>query len=141
MIHRTLMIRRTLVSTLLVVTAGCVSTSPQPDPEEMYQKAAALTKVTAMVESLVTYSDVALNADLLAAATGHDPEILKFFEGYELRAGQTQGRGAVVMCTQGGGEALLLDVGCTAKLDYHWWQTEAREPCEVPLDAAAVCPR
>src|SRR5690606_19995144 len=61
--HCTLMIRRTLISALLVVTAGCVATSPQPDPEEMYQKAAALTKVTAMVESLVTYSDVALNAD------------------------------------------------------------------------------
>ena len=130
-----------LACALILTSAGCAWNAPKPDAEEMYEKAAALTKVTAMVESLVTYSDAALNADLLTASTAHDPQILTFFEGYELRAGQASGRGVVVMCTQGGGEALLLDLGCTAKLDQHLWETEEQEACDVPADAAAACPQ
>ncbi|HET8800424.1 MAG TPA: hypothetical protein VFN01_04500 [Marinobacter sp.] len=129
-----------LIISIQAAVAACASVSVSE--EEMYEKASALTKLTGMVEAIVVYSDESSKlsgAELLKEATSHDPTVLDQFENYELRASQANGHAVVTMCDASGDEALLHDLGCTAKLDKHFWQTKTQEPCATEQVSAPTC--
>jgi len=129
-----------LILSIQTALAGCASVSASE--EEMYEKASALTKLTGMVEVIVVYSDESSklsDAELLQAATEHDPTVLDQFEDYELRASQLGGHAVVIMCDAKGKEALLHDLGCTAGLDKHFWKTGIQEPCTTEQINTPTC--
>lgn len=129
-----------LIFSIQIAVTACTSVSTSE--EEMYEKASALTKLTGMVEVIVVYSEDESNltdAELLEEATAHDPTVLDQFENYELRASQKGGHAVVTMCDANGSEALLQDLGCTAKLDKHFWQTKTQEPCTTEQVNAPTC--
>ncbi len=86
-----MVINRTAIAITAAVcfAAGCATGPEQPDSEEMYIKASALTKLSAAVESTVRYknppSDLNEN-ELLNLATRHDPVLLENFKGYKVRS-------------------------------------------------------
>lgn len=129
---------------ILLATAallnGCAS---HADSEEMHEKASALTKVSSALEAAVYFNnppDGLQDRALLEYATEHDPSLLEPFHDLALKAGYANSHGVVLVCDEQGQEALLQDLGCTAKLDDHFWQTANAERCEVDLHATAKCP-
>jgi hypothetical protein len=95
-----------------------------------------------MVEVIVVYSDKGSkpsDEELLKKATAHEPMVLDQFENYVLSASQVNGHAVVIMCDADGSEALLLDLGCTAGLDTHLWQTKEQEPCAIEQLESPIC--
>lgn len=129
-----------LIISIQIAVTACASVSASE--EEMYEKASALTKLTGMVEVIVAYSDESSrlsDAELLKEATAHDPTVLDQFQSYELRVSQANGHAIVTMCDENGSEALLRDLGCTARLDTHYWKTELQESCATEQVNAPTC--
>lgn len=76
---------------------------------------------------------------LIAFATQSNPALLKFFDGYVLRARFTEGHAGVMLCTADRSRALLEDLGCTGELERNFAEKNQLVPCEFTLDVAAVC--
>lgn len=111
--------------------------------DEMYTLAAALTKLSNVVESAVAFKDPPENLserELLDFAVQHDPSLLRPFDPFDLRVLRQGGHAAVMVCMPEGGRALLEDAGCSAPLDRHWWKDDPQKPCAPTLDLATVCP-
>ena len=126
---------------LAVLIAGCAVAPGQPDREEMYIRAAMLTKLSAAVESTVRYKNPPPDlseTELLAVATRHDPVLLENFKGYTVRVLRQERHSIVLVCDRTGARALLEDAGCSGSMDRARWM-DASEPCEFSLDTAAVC--
>jgi hypothetical protein len=124
-----------LAMTLLV---GCRSASYR-QAEEIMPLGSRLTKVTMAVESTVQYKSPPAEArddELVRLATAHDPTLLTPFVDYRIRAESRSGHGIVLLCAKDG-RALFEDVGCTAKLDKHHWESGA--PCEFTLNVDEAC--
>lgn len=120
------------------VLSGCRSVSYQAK-EDVMPLASRLTKVTMAVESTVQYKSPpkeARDEELLKLATAHDPSLLGPLKNHRLRAENRDGHGIVLLCTKDG-KALFEDVGCTAKLDKHLWESPAT--CEFTLDVSEAC--
>jgi hypothetical protein len=124
-----------------VLLASCAT---QPNEREMNYLASALTKVSAAVDATVRYRrppDSLSEAELLRAATAHDNQLMKPFDGLTVRVLRS-GRDSAVLVCQPHGKALLEDAGCTAKLDIHRWRaTGGSDRCEFTLDVNKVCAR
>jgi outer membrane murein-binding lipoprotein Lpp len=119
---------------------GCAS---QPSEREMNYLASALTKVSAAVDATVRFKRPAesmTEAQLLEAATAHDPALLKPFEGKTIRV-LRDGRDSAVLVCEAKGKALLEDAGCTAKMDVHRWSAPAAGSCEFSLNVNRTCAR
>jgi hypothetical protein len=120
---------------------GCASGLNRPDPEEMYIKASALTKLSAAVESTVRYKNPPpelADDELLKLATRHDPVLLENFRGYKVRVRREARHSIVLVCDASGTRALLEDAGCTGPMDNQRW-TGKPQPCEFSIDTRAVC--
>ncbi|MDB5859966.1 MAG: hypothetical protein JWQ76_3655 [Ramlibacter sp.] len=126
---------------VVVLLASCAT---QPNEREMNYLASALTKVSAAVDATVRYRRPPENmseGDLLRAATAHDIQLLKPFDGFTVRVLRS-GRDSAVMVCQPRGRALLEDAGCTPKLDVHRWNAPGgNDRCEFTLDLNTVCAR
>ncbi len=135
---------RAKTTVFILVGALLASCATQPDEREMNYLASALTKVSAAVDATVRYRRPPENmseGDLLRAATAHDSQLMKPFDGLTVRV-LRGGRDSAVMVCQPRGKALLEDTGCTAKLDVHRWNaTGANDRCEFTLDLDKVCDR
>lgn len=110
--------------------------------EDMLKLGSALTKLSAAVESTCRYkssSAEAKDAELLAFATQHDPSLLQHFSGLRVLARCDARHGAVLICNDSGDEALLEDVGCTAKLDRHAWRDDSRTKCAYTVSPRQLC--
>lgn len=121
-----------------VALAGCRSAAYR-EKESVMPLGSRLTKVTMAVESAVQYKHPPAEArdeELLKIATAHDPSLLEPFKNHRLRAENRGGRGIVLLCTKDG-KALFEDVGCTAKMDKHQWESPVG--CEFTLDVSEVC--
>jgi hypothetical protein len=128
-----------LLATVALLT-GCVS---QANSEKMYEKASALTKVSSALEAAVYFDNPPEGLQdraLLEYATKHDPQLLEPFDSLTLKASYTNRHGVVLVCDEQGLEAFMQDLGCTAKLDEHYWQTAGSELCEIDHNATAKCP-
>jgi hypothetical protein len=126
---------------LLVLLSACAWTRQAIDPDEMYQRASALTKLSAAMEAHIRYGHPlasATEAQLLEEGTRHDPALLSNLGDYKLRVLSQDRHAVVLMCTRDGGRALLEDAGCTGKMDVHHWQ-QANVPCEFSVPVATVC--
>lgn len=124
----------------VVLLASCAT---QPNEQEMNHLASALTKLSAAVDVTVRYrapAETLSESELLLAATGHDPQLMKPFEGMKVRV-LRRGRDSAVLVCQADGKALLEDAGCTAKLDVHRWSATGSDRCEFTLDIGKVCVR
>jgi hypothetical protein len=115
----------------------------RPDPEEMYMKASALTKLAAAVESTVRYKNPPPefnDQELLMLATRHDPALLDNFKGYTVRVLRQARHSVVLVCDTPGARALLEDAGCSGPMERHHWMGKP-EPCEFTINTAEVCGR
>lgn len=120
---------------------GCSSYAH--DDEVMYEKASALTKLSSALEASVYFEsppEGIQDRALLEYATRHDATLLEPFDGHTVKANHANSHGIVLVCDERGDEALLMDLGCTAKLDNHYWQTADSETCEIDLKVTADCP-
>lgn len=126
------------------VALSLVACASQPFEREMNYLASALTKVSAAVDATARHrrsADGLNDAQLLQAATAHDPSLMKPFEGLTVRVRRDGRDSAVLVCKADGGAALLEDAGCTAKMDVHRWSHAAGARCEFSLDVKQVCAR
>lgn len=106
--------------------------------------AAQLKHLSDSVESAVRYKhapDALADKELLVFATKHDPALMEPFAPYVVRAksvavGQVR-HSVILVCSPDGKQALLEDVGCTARMDSQKWQNSS--PCEFSLDVVKVC--
>ncbi|MDQ3185499.1 MAG: hypothetical protein M3Q16_03350 [Pseudomonadota bacterium] len=131
------------VAIAITLLTGCTPGQKNPDSEEMYMKASALTKLSAAVESTVRYKNPPPELDereLLALATRHDPILLENFRGYQVKVLSKDRHSVVLVCDASGTRALLEDAGCTGPMDRERWKGK-QEPCEFSIDARMVCRR
>lgn len=129
------------IAAITIVAWGCASRAL--GEEAIYEKASALTKVSSALEAAVYFDEPPeglRDRALLEMATQHDPGLLRPFDGFILKADHHMGHGVVVVCDATGEQALLQDLGCTAAIDDHLWQTPKREPCAVSKAATQTCP-
>ncbi len=120
---------------------GCTSNLGRPDPEEMYIKSSALTKLSAAVESTVRYKNPSpelSEMELLRLATQHDPVLLENFRGYKVKVRREARHSIVLVCDASGKQALLEDAGCTGPMDNQRWMGKS-QPCEFSIDLGVVC--
>lgn len=128
---------------VLTLTTGSCAHAASYSEEEMYSLAAALTKLSAAVESAVAFKDPPeklSQGELLKFATQHDPSLLRPFDGFTLHVLRQGGHAGVLVCTPEGGRGLLEDAGCTGRLERHWWKEDPQKPCAFTLNLSAVCP-
>jgi hypothetical protein len=134
-------VNSTVLALAAVLLASCAT---QPSEREMNYLASALTKVSAAVDATVRYRrqpESLTEGELLRAATAHDNQLLKPFDGLSVRVLRS-GRDSAVLVCQPQGKALLEDAGCTAKLDAHRWRTTGGgNQCAFTLDLDKVCAR
>ena len=134
--------KRLMYALMLLAAVTCGVAQAQLDPEEMYTKASALTKLTAAVQAFVRYddpSDSLSEREILRLATKHDPDLLSGMSPYALKVRRQERNASVLMCTADGTQGLLEDVGCTAPLDKHLWQSPSAEPCTFTLRISEIC--
>lgn len=132
----------TRCAAVLLTTISLMGCATPTNEREMNNLASALTKVSAAVEATVRYGTLAPNVtdeQILAAATAHDPVLLKNFDGRTIRVIRQGEDSAVLVCERLSGKALLEDAGCTAKMDLHRWSEIASQACKPTLDLKRVC--
>lgn len=137
--------KRTCLTFVLIAAFSLTSTAclhaQDGERENISQLSAALIKVSQAVHTTVLYKhpDPTLaDAELLDAATSHNPALLDRFRDYTLKARQTDEKhSSVLVCTQDGTTALVEDAGCTGTSD--WQAQETPSSCAFVLDLKAVC--
>lgn len=137
------MIRIFKLTAAIAITALGACASP-PTEREMNYMASALTKVSAAVDATVRYSSPgeSLSAEqLLQLSTAHDADLMKPFEGFNVRVLRSGEDSAVLVCRKDDGAALLEDAGCTARLDRHRWNSGGDDRCQFTLDLKTICAR
>lgn len=110
--------------------------------DRMQQLGAALNRVAAAVESTVRYKDPPpdlTDAQLLALATRHKPEMLEPLAKYVVKVKREGGHALVLVCARKSNVALLEDAGCTARTDRHAWRSNPAVPCEFTVRPAVAC--
>jgi hypothetical protein len=65
-----------------------------------------------------------------------NPNLLKPFEGYVLKARIQDGVGVILLCSRDGKEGIIEDVSCTTRPDTH---RPVGSPCAYLLDVTRVC--
>ena len=134
-----------LAMAFLIVLAGCatLATGQTYSEEQMLTAAAALTKVSAAAEANLRYgspSDTLSDAEFLAQSVAHDPELLRPFSAYQIKATRQGGHAAILVCSQDGAIALLEDAGCTAAMDRHRWRDDPKSLCVFTIALTQLCP-
>ncbi|GAB4088301.1 hypothetical protein GCM10028785_09700 [Hydrogenophaga soli] len=134
-----MMRRLWLIATSAIVVLAC---SNVVEPQQMFDKASALTKLTAYVDAAVLYSPTgASDSDqtLFDKAFADNP-LLKPQLGSDTLRLQRGEKGVVLMvCTEDGTKALLEDLSCTPGMDKHPWRDEPGRTCTFSLSPTA-CP-
>lgn len=122
-----------------IVILACSSVQ---NPQQMFDKASALTKLTASVDAAVLYSpqgkiysDQALFDKAFTENASLKPQLGA--ERILLRRGE---RGVVLLvCTQDGSKALLEDLSCTPGMDKNYWRDEPNHNCTFSI-SPEICP-
>jgi hypothetical protein len=128
---------------LIAILPGCATMPEAKRDSEMYQRASALTKLSAAMEAYVRFGNPApslTSEEMLAEGTAHDPALLTNVGDFTIKVLARERHAVVLMCTKAGDSALLEDAGCTAPLETHHWQ-QARRACNFTVDVAIVCAR
>jgi hypothetical protein len=73
---------------------------------------------------------------LAAVKRSGNPDLLKPFEGYVLRARMDNGVAVLLLCSPDGKEGIIEDVTCTTRPDTH---RPTGSPCTYLLDVKRVC--
>jgi hypothetical protein len=116
--------------------------STAQESQQLFDKASALTKLTAHVDAAILYSPAGkLESDqtLFDKAFAANPWLKSQLgsDGLRLQRGE---RGIVLMvCTEDGSKALLEDLSCTPNMDKHPWRDEPDRACTFSLSPTA-CP-
>ena len=123
-----------------LLMAGCMPEMHRKE-RSLMPLASSLTKLTAAVESTVAFKKNApagaRDQELVRVATAHDPSLIEPFTDHTIRAEDRGGHAAVMICSKDGTKALFEDVGCTAKVDKHHWESNVE--CKFTLDMAEAC--
>lgn len=110
--------------------------------QQMFDKASALTKLTAYVDAAVLFGPTGkLDSDqvLFDKAFADNPSLRPQLGSDALRL-QRGEKGIVLMvCTKDGSKALLEDLSCTPGMDKHPWRDEPGRACTFSLSPTA-CP-
>jgi len=80
----------------------------------------------------------AKDQEILSAAVQRsgNPNLLKPFEGYVLKARIQDGVGVILLCSRDGKEGIIEDVTCTTRPDCY---RPTGSPCTYLLDVKLVC--
>lgn len=141
MMHRVSPRAAIVLTSLLLTLWGWVGAAAAQNAQGMYERASALTKLTAHVEATVLYgsSPAADDQSLITQAFQANPAAAPLLSDYAFRL-LRRGKGVVLlMCTADGARAVLEDASCTAAMDKHFWRDDPNRTCEFSRDAAAVC--
>lgn len=137
---------RTRVAFLRASVTAVLLVSPRARADDvadrMHQLGAALNRVAAAVESTVRYKNPPpdlTDAQLLALAARHEPEMLQPLAKYVVRVKREDGHAVVLVCARKSNVALVEDAGCTARTDRHAWRSNPAVPCEFSVRPAAAC--
>lgn len=132
--------RRLFAAAGLLLLAGCMPEFHRKESNLM-PLASSLTKLTAAVESTVAFKKNApagaRDQELVRTATAHDASLAQPFTKHLIRAEARGGHALVLLCSKDGTKALFEDVGCTAKVDKHLWETPS--PCEFTISVEDAC--
>lgn len=135
------MAKKSVVIPILLLLGACGFSGASVTRDEMNIHAAKLTKLSAAVEAHVRYGNPAPGTsekDLLKAATEDQPQLLSDFSAFKLRVLNQDRHAAVLVCDKDGKRALLEDAGCTGKLEFRHWETNA-VPCSFTVSMQEVC--
>lgn len=135
-------IRLSIILISLIIFSGCAVNSLADESEKMLSLGSALTKLSAAVDSTVRYEDLPediSDSELLALATKHDPTLLSPFSDYVKKVRRQNHHAIMLICSGDGKQALIEDVGCTAKLDKHSWEIKPALSCEFTLTVSNSC--
>ncbi len=132
-----------VVLTLCVLSLTCCAHAEVLE-SKMDTLAAQLKHLSDSVESAVRYKhapESLADKELLVFSTKHDPSLMEPVAPYVVRARSVAvGRvrhSDILVCSPDGKQALLEDVGCTARLDAQLWHESS--PCTFSLDVTKVC--
>jgi len=136
----------TIMACLRAAATAVLLVAPRAQADDvadrMQQLGAALNRVAAAVESTVRYKNPRpdlTDAQLLALATKHKPEMLEPLAKYVVRVKREDGHAVVLICARKANVALLEDTGCTARTDRHAWRSNPAVPCEFSVRPADAC--
>lgn len=73
---------------------------------------------------------------LAAVERSGNPNLLRPFDGYVLKARIQEGIGVILLCSPDGKEGIIEDVTCTTRPDTH---RPTGSPCDYLLDVKRVC--
>lgn len=133
-------IRLGIVLVFIIIFFGCVRTNIKN--ESMLTLCSDLTKLSSAVESEVRYPSTSENisdSKLLKLATEHDHSLLTPFSNYTIKLLKQNRHAIMLICSGDGKQALIEDVGCTAKPDKHWWKIQPAHACEFTLTVSDSC--
>jgi len=127
---------------ILIITlySGCALCSPVDPQHELYKQFSdymiPLSKaVDVVVDKLPPDSkDNEIFSD--AVKRSGDPELIKPFDGYILKARIQDGAGVILLCSPDGKEGIIEDVTCTTRPDSY---RPTGSPCTYLLDVKRVC--
>ena len=129
----------TIVVTMLL-GAYIIPISAAPDVQEL---GILSTKMVNLSSAVDTYCNNSLEAPnesdevILINATKHDNSLLaKEFESYTLKVQCQKPYAVVLLCMKDGGEAIMEDAGCSARLDR---QVTDSASCEFTLHVKQDC--
>jgi hypothetical protein len=129
----------TLTRFVLLVAAGSllVACALAQDPQEMNDKASALTKLTSHVDAAVIFTpDGRSQSDqaLFDKAFEDNPTLKPYLAQHALRLQRGDKGVALMVCTSDGAASLLEDLSCTPGVDKHHWSEQPGRSCTFALN-------
>lgn len=128
-----------LLCTIMIIP-GCVS-CPQLDPQQTLimrfndQLIPLAKAVDAVADKLpVDSKDQQIFDEVVRKSA--NPNLIKTFDGYVLKARIEEGVGVILLCSPDGKDGIIEDVSCTTRPDSY---RPPRSPCEYLLDVKRVC--
>lgn len=123
-----------LIIMSVVATAACTTHAN----DDRYELADKLTSLSKAAEGEVRYSDIpATSTTIEARMKRQHPQLLAYFEGYELRYQVEDKHVGVLLCEGKGSYLIAEDAGCTAPLERISLNDTA--PCSFTLVLPQVC--
>lgn len=126
-----------------VLLTACTLSFATSEEELMQPLAAALTKVSNVVETTVRYEQLPPDIseqELLLFATKHDRGLLAPFKEYRLRILRVDKHAVVLVFSKDASRGLLEDAGCSGAMDRHLWEVQPNNRCHFTLDVKLICP-
>ncbi len=124
----------------IVIIPGCVS-CPQVDPQQQLfmrfdDHIITLAKAVDVVADKLPPETIDQQIFDEVVRKSGNPDLMRPFDGYVLKARLEGGVGVILLCSQDGKDGIIEDVTCTTRPDSY---RPPRSPCKYMLDVKRVC--